>query len=56
MLKNASKTICLSLMSLFNPLEAYHQKDGFPVEVGFEIGLLQGTQTKEHTIATPQSA
>ncbi len=52
MLKLVSKTICLSLISLFNPLEAFqkHQKDGFFVEAGFETGLLEGTQTKEETI------
>ncbi len=48
------KTICLSLISLFNLLDAFqkHQKDGFFVEAGFETGLLQGTQTKEITTAT----
>ncbi len=48
------KTICLSLISLFNPLDAFqkHQKDGFFVEAGFETGLLQGAQTKEITTAT----
>ncbi|EJB59858.1 hypothetical protein [Helicobacter pylori] len=52
MLRLVSKTICLSLISLFNPLEAFqkHQKDGFFVEAGFETGLLEGTQTKEQTI------
>ncbi|GAA8387615.1 hypothetical protein Hpkin5_12040 [Helicobacter pylori] len=52
MLKLVSRTICLSLISLFNPLEAFqkHQKDGFFVEAGFETGLLEGTQTKEQTI------
>ncbi|MGL2672271.1 outer membrane beta-barrel protein [Helicobacter pylori] len=56
MLKLASKTICLSLIGSFTALEAYqkHQKDGFFVEAGFETGLLQGTQTKEQTIATTQ--
>ncbi|WP_120968913.1 outer membrane beta-barrel protein [Helicobacter pylori] len=56
MLKLASKTICLSLIGLFNPLEAFqkHQKDGFFIEAGFETGLLQGTQTQEQTIATTQ--
>ncbi len=56
MLKLASKTICLSLISSFTALEAYqkHQKDGFFIEAGFETGLLQGTQTKEQTIATTQ--
>ncbi len=56
MLKLASKTICLSLISSFTAVEAYqkHQKDGFFVEAGFETGLLQGTQTKEQTIATTQ--
>ncbi|GAA7395027.1 outer membrane beta-barrel protein [Helicobacter pylori] len=56
MLKLVSKTICLSLISSFTALEAYqkHQKDGFFVEAGFETGLLQGTQTKEQTIATTQ--
>ncbi|MCQ2699684.1 outer membrane protein [Helicobacter pylori] len=51
MLKLVSKTICLSLIGLFNPLEAFqkHQKDGFFVEAGFETGLLEGTQTKEQT-------
>ncbi|WP_187904381.1 hypothetical protein [Helicobacter pylori] len=53
MLRLVSKTICLSLISLFNPLEAFqkHQKDGFFIEAGFETGLLEGTQTKEETIA-----
>ncbi|MGN8477381.1 hypothetical protein ACR9LM_06250 [Helicobacter pylori] len=53
MLRLVSKTICLSLISLFNPLEAFqkHQKDGFFVEAGFETGLLEGAQTKEQTIA-----
>ncbi|WP_121066844.1 hypothetical protein [Helicobacter pylori] len=52
MLRLVSKTICLSLISLFNPLEAFqkHQKDGFLVEAGFETGLLEGAQTKEQTI------
>ncbi|MGN8387047.1 hypothetical protein ACR9KL_06795 [Helicobacter pylori] len=52
MLRLVSKTICLSLISLFNPLEAFqkHQKDGFFVEAGFETGLLEGVQTKEETI------
>ncbi|MDU9720404.1 hypothetical protein RGC55_05550 [Helicobacter pylori] len=52
MLRFVSKTICLSLIGLFNPLEAFqkHQKDGFFVEAGFETGLLEGTQTKEQTI------
>ncbi|MFP6076459.1 hypothetical protein ACLF99_06595 [Helicobacter pylori] len=52
MLKLVSKTICLSLIGLFNPLEAFqkNQKDGFFVEAGFETGLLEGTQTKEQTI------
>ncbi|MGL2539668.1 hypothetical protein ACOWOM_07400 [Helicobacter pylori] len=52
MLKLVSKTICLSLIGLFNPLEAFqkHQKDGFFIEAGFETGLLEGTQTKEQTI------
>ncbi|GAA7364653.1 outer membrane beta-barrel protein [Helicobacter pylori] len=56
MLKLASKTICLSLISSFTALEAYqkHQKDGFFIEAGFETGLLQGTQTQEQTIATTQ--
>ncbi|MGN8378336.1 hypothetical protein ACR9J4_07255 [Helicobacter pylori] len=53
MLRLVSKTICLSLISLFNPLEAFqkHQKDGFFIEAGFETGLLEGVQTKEETIA-----
>ncbi|MUU64968.1 hypothetical protein F7210_07150 [Helicobacter pylori] len=53
MLRLVSKTICLSLISLFNPLEAFqkHQKDGFFVEAGFETGLLEGAQTKEETTA-----
>ncbi|GAA8457379.1 hypothetical protein HpDR51_19400 [Helicobacter pylori] len=53
MLRLVSKTICLSLISLFNPLEAFqkNQKDGFFIEAGFETGLLEGTQTKEQTIA-----
>ncbi|WP_139546504.1 hypothetical protein [Helicobacter pylori] len=52
MLKLVSKTICLSLIGLFNPLEAFqkHQKDGLFIEAGFETGLLEGTQTKEQTI------
>ncbi|GAA8587410.1 hypothetical protein HpDR63_10290 [Helicobacter pylori] len=52
MLRLVSKTICLSLISLFNPLEAFqkHQKDGFFIEAGFETGLLEGEQTKEQTI------
>ncbi len=56
MLKLVSRTICLSLMGLFNPLEAFqkNQKDGFFVEAGFETGLLEGTQTKEE--ATAQNA
>ncbi len=60
MLKLVSRTICLSLIGLFNPLEAFqkNQKDGFFVEAGFETGLLEGAQTKEQTkgdTATPQS-
>ncbi|NHA45840.1 hypothetical protein EWZ93_01770 [Helicobacter pylori] len=53
MLKLVSRTICLSLISLFNPLEAFqkHQKDGFFIEAGFETGLLEGAQTKEETTA-----
>lgn len=53
MLRLVSKTICLSLISLFNPLEAFqkHQKDGFFVEAGFETGLLEGVQTKGQAIA-----
>ncbi|GAA9059481.1 hypothetical protein BTM308_08190 [Helicobacter pylori] len=49
-----SKTICLSLIGLFNPLEAFqkHQKDGFFIEAGFETGLLEGAQTKEEVITT----
>ncbi|WP_120803398.1 hypothetical protein [Helicobacter pylori] len=56
MLRFVSKTICLSLIGLFNPLEAFqkHQKDGFFIEAGFETGLLEGTQTKEE--ATAQNA
>ncbi len=52
MLKLVSRTICLSLIGLFNPLEAFqkHQKDGFFIEAGFETGLLEGTQAKEQTI------
>ncbi|MCQ2849548.1 outer membrane protein [Helicobacter pylori] len=52
MLKLVSRTICLSLIGLFNPLEAFqkHQKDGFFIEAGFETGLLESTQTKEQTI------
>ncbi|WRE82235.1 outer membrane protein [Helicobacter pylori] len=52
MLRFVSRTICLSLIGLFNPLEAFqkHQKDGFFIEAGFETGLLEGTQTKEETI------
>ncbi|WQW67616.1 outer membrane protein [Helicobacter pylori] len=53
MLRLVSKTICLSLISLFNPLEAFqkHQKDGFFIEAGFETGLLEGVQTKEEATA-----
>ncbi|UOR43928.1 outer membrane beta-barrel protein [Helicobacter pylori] len=53
MLRFVSKTICLSLIGLFNPLEAFqkHQKDGFFIEAGFETGLLEGTQTKEEVAA-----
>ncbi|GAA7926496.1 hypothetical protein COL401_11650 [Helicobacter pylori] len=56
MLRFVSKTICLSLIGLFNPLEAFqkNQKDGFFIEAGFETGLLEGTQTKEE--ATAQNA
>ncbi|MCQ2717748.1 outer membrane protein [Helicobacter pylori] len=52
MLKLVSRTICLSLIGLFNPLEAFqkNQKDGFFIEAGFETGLLEGTQTKEQAI------
>ncbi|MGN8508067.1 hypothetical protein ACR9MS_06145 [Helicobacter pylori] len=52
MLRLVSKTICLSLIGLFNPLEAFqkNQKDGFFIEAGFETGLLEGTQTKEQVI------
>ncbi|WP_139518238.1 outer membrane beta-barrel protein [Helicobacter pylori] len=54
MLRFVSKTICLSLIGLFNPLEAFqkHQKDGFFIEAGFETGLLGGVQTKEEVITT----
>ncbi|MFP6301329.1 hypothetical protein ACLGEP_05660 [Helicobacter pylori] len=54
MLRFVSKTICLSLIGLFNPLEAFqkNQKDGFFVEAGFETGLLEGMQTKEEVITT----
>ncbi len=54
MLKFVSRTICLSLIGLFNPLEAFqkNQKDGFFVEAGFETGLLEGAQTKEEVITT----
>ncbi|MGL2550327.1 hypothetical protein ACOWO0_02770 [Helicobacter pylori] len=53
MLKLVSRTICLSLIGLFNPLEAFqkHQKDGFFIEAGFETGLLEGMQAKEQTTA-----
>ncbi|RVZ89705.1 hypothetical protein EDA74_05910 [Helicobacter pylori] len=53
MLRFVSRTICLSLIGLFNPLEAFqkHQKDGFFVEAGFETGLLEGAQTKEEATA-----
>ncbi|WP_187871170.1 hypothetical protein [Helicobacter pylori] len=56
MLKLVSRTICLSLIGLFNPLEAFqkNQKDGFFIEAGFETGLLEGVQTKEE--ATAQNA
>ncbi|NHA51533.1 hypothetical protein [Helicobacter pylori] len=52
MLRFVSRTICLSLIGLFNPLEAFqkNQKDGFFVEAGFETGLLEGEQTKEQAI------
>ncbi|WRA02769.1 outer membrane protein [Helicobacter pylori] len=54
MLRFVSKTICLSLIGLFNPLEAFqkNQKDGFFIEAGFETGLLEGAQTKEEVITT----
>ncbi|GAA8101626.1 hypothetical protein Kazakh3189_09540 [Helicobacter pylori] len=54
MLRFVSKTICLSLIGLFNPLEAFqkNQKDGFFIEAGFETGLLEGVQNKEQTITT----
>ncbi len=53
MLRFVNKTICLSLIGLFNPLEAFqkHQKDGFFIEAGFETGLLEGAQTKEEATA-----
>ncbi|KAA6495621.1 outer membrane beta-barrel protein [Helicobacter pylori] len=53
MLRLVSKTICLSLIGLFNPLEAFqkNQKDGFFIEAGFETGLLEGAQTKEEATA-----
>ncbi|UOS38766.1 outer membrane protein [Helicobacter pylori] len=53
MLRFVSKMICLSLIGLFNPLEAFqkHQKDGFFIEAGFETGLLEGVQTKEEAAA-----
>ncbi len=53
MLRFVGRTICLSLIGLFNPLEAFqkNQKDGFFIEAGFETGLLEGTQTKEETTA-----
>ncbi|RVY84093.1 hypothetical protein ECE48_04640 [Helicobacter pylori] len=53
MLRLVSRTICLSLIGLFNPLEAFqkNQKDGFFIEAGFETGLLEGAQTKEQTTA-----
>ncbi|GHQ81089.1 hypothetical protein VN0406_10250 [Helicobacter pylori] len=53
MLKLVSRTICLSLIGLFNPLEAFqkHQKDGFFIEAGFETGLLEGEQAKEEATA-----
>ncbi|GAA9625090.1 hypothetical protein HpVa144_10640 [Helicobacter pylori] len=53
MLRFVSKTIFLSLIGLFNPLEAFqkHQKDGFFIEAGFETGLLEGAQTKEEATA-----
>ncbi|GAA7819678.1 hypothetical protein HpBT026_12350 [Helicobacter pylori] len=55
MLRFVSKTICLSLIGLFNPLEAFqkHQKDGFFIEAGFETGLLEGAQ-KEATAQNTQ--
>ncbi|GAA9027502.1 hypothetical protein Taitung203_11970 [Helicobacter pylori] len=53
MLRFVSQTICLSLIGLFNPLEAFqkHQKDGFFIEAGFETGLLEGVQNKEEATA-----
>ncbi|GAA7184409.1 hypothetical protein HpBGD65_08380 [Helicobacter pylori] len=56
MLRFVSKTICLSLIGLFNPLEAFqkHQKDGFFIEAGFETGLLEGAQTEEATAQNTQ--
>ncbi|RKV27184.1 hypothetical protein DD741_02990 [Helicobacter pylori] len=52
MLRFVSRTIYLSLIGLFNPLEAFqkHQKDGFFIEAGFETGLLESAQTKEQAI------
>ncbi|EJC27400.1 outer membrane protein family protein [Helicobacter pylori Hp H-5b] len=52
-MRKFSRTICLSLIGLFNPLEAFqkNQKDGFFIEAGFETGLLEGAQTKEETTA-----
>ncbi len=57
MLRFVSKTIFLSLIGLFNPLEAFqkHQKDGFFIEAGFETGLLEGAQNKERTITTQKT-
>ncbi|GAA9592036.1 hypothetical protein HpHA63_09480 [Helicobacter pylori] len=57
MLRFVSKTICLSLICLFSPLEAFqkHQKDGFFIEAGFETGLLGGVQNKEQTITTQKT-
>lgn len=48
MLKLASKTICLSLISSFTAVEAYqkHQKDGFFVEAGFEAGYYKAHKPK----------
>ncbi len=57
MLRFVSKTICLSLIGLFNPLEAFqkHQKDGFFIEAGFETGLLEGAQVQNKEEATAQN-
>ncbi len=50
MLRFVSKTICLSLIGLFNPLEAFqkNQKDGFFIEAGFETLFIHSHKKLRH--------